>query len=372
MKKTPLYETHTALGAKMIDFGGWLMPVQYTGIIEEHNAVRQNSGIFDVSHMGEIFIEGPDALAFVDYLVTNDLSRMIEGKVIYSPMCYENGGCVDDVLVYCFGGNKILLAVNASNIEKDYSWISKNKGRFDVSIMNLSDSYAQMAIQGPASQEIIQGIAGKGLSLSDIGFFDFADGFLLDGREVLISRTGYTGEDGFEVYLRPEYAEQLFLKILAQGKDKIKPCGLGARDTLRFESCLPLYGNELSAEISPLQAGLDYFVRFSGKEYIGREALQREFDEGVERRITGFEMIDRGIARHGHDVFDDGGSRIGFVTSGSFCPTLSKNMGLALIESVYSSQGIDINIGIRDRMTKAVTVRKPFYKKKYRKREEIK
>ncbi|MBN2557308.1 MAG: glycine cleavage system aminomethyltransferase GcvT [Clostridia bacterium] len=372
MKKTPLYKTHVELGAKMIDFGGWMMPVQYTGIIEEHNAVRNTAGIFDVSHMGEIFIEGPEALAFADYLVTNDLSGMTRGKVIYSPMCYENGGCVDDVLIYCFGLNKVLLAVNASNIEKDYAWISENRGSFDVSVMNLSDDYAQIAIQGPASQDILQGIAGKWASLSDLGFFAFADGVLLGGREVLISRTGYTGEDGFEVYLRPEFAEQLFLGILAEGKERIKPCGLGARDTLRFESCLPLYGNELSTEISPLQAGLDYFVRFPDREYIGREALQRESKEGTRRRITGFEMIDRGIARHGYDVFDSGGKQIGFVTSGSFCPTLSKNMGLALIESEYSSKGIDIGIGIRDRITKAVTVGKPFYKKKYKKREEIK
>jgi aminomethyltransferase len=367
MKKTPLYDTHIELGAKIVDFGGWLMPVQYSGIIAEHNMVRNSAGIFDVSHMGEIYISGPDSNRLSDFLVTNDLSKMVSGDVIYSPMCYQDGGCVDDVLVYCLDPENYLFAVNAANIEKDYDWILANSGIFDVKIENLSDSYSQIAVQGPRAQEILSEMTNE--DLDKIGFFKSVVSIEIGGFRAMVSRTGYTGEDGFEIYLSSETGDSLFRKILDIGGDRITPCGLGARDTLRFESCLPLYGHELSREITPLQAGLKYFVDFKGNDFIGKAALLKEWDNGIEKRIAGFEMIDRGIARNGYEVFSPDGDVIGFVTSGSMCPTISKNMGLALIDTGFIKTGTEIFIGIRNKIAKAVTVKKPFYKKKYKKRE---
>lgn len=367
MKKTPLYDAHVELGAKMIDFGGWMMPVQYSGIISEHNSVRESAGIFDVSHMGEIYISGDDAARFSDYLITNDLTLINPGQVIYSPMCYQDGGCVDDVLVYCMDANNFLFVVNASNIEKDFDWIMSNSGLFDVKVENLSQSYGQIAVQGPLAQEILSGLTD--VDLNSIGFFKFNVSMEIGGVRALVSRTGYTGEDGFEIYLAADSVEPLFKKILDHGGDRIVPCGLGARDTLRFESCLPLYGHEISHEISPLQAGLGYFVKFSGSSFIGKEVLEKEKRNGLERKSVGFEMIERGIARQGYRVYDGGGNDLGFVTSGSMCPSLSKNMGMALIDSKYARSGNEIFIGIRNKKVKAVTVKKPFYKKKYRKQE---
>lgn len=367
MRKTPLYDAHVELGAKMIDFGGWMMPVQYSGIITEHNAVRESAGIFDVSHMGEIYISGDDAARFADYLITNDLTSVGPGKVIYSPMCYQDGGCVDDVLVYCMNPENYLFVVNASNIEKDYDWIMSNSGLFDVTVENLSKAYAQLAVQGPLAQEILSELTDT--DLDDIGFFQFNVSMEIGGTRALVSRTGYTGEDGFEIYLDASSAESMFKKILETGGDRIVPCGLGARDTLRFESCLPLYGHELSHEINPLQAGLGYFVRPTGNEFIGKEALEKAKKDGLSKKSVGFEMLERGIARQGYSVYDTEGNEIGTVTSGSFCPTLSKNMGLALLDSKHSGSGREIHIGIRNKRVKASTVKKPFYKKKYKSRE---
>ena len=366
MKKTPLYETHLELGAKMVDFGGWAMPVQYSGIINEHKAVRESAGIFDVSHMGEIFISGPDAGGYSDFLVTNDLSKMTPGKVIYSPMCYQDGGCVDDVLVYCLSAENYLFAVNASNIEKDFEWIMTNSGMFDVIVENISDSYAQLAVQGPLAQEILAELTE--IDLNEIGFFEHNVSIEIGGVRATVSRTGYTGEDGFELYIASHKGPGLFKKILETGGERILPCGLGARDTLRFESCLPLYGHELSHEISPLKAGLKSFIKLDKEDFIGKEALASEEQQGVSEKIAGFEMLERGIARNGYEVFNLDGEKIGFVTSGSMCPTLSKNMGLAHIHAEYSKTGTEILIGIRNKKVKAVTVKKPFYKKKYKKR----
>ena len=365
MKKTPVYETHVELGARMIDFGGWVMPVQYSGILEEHNKVRESAGLFDVSHMGEIMIDGSEALEFADYLVTNNLIDMKYGDVIYTPMCYEDGGCVDDVLVYCMGNDKVMLAVNASNTDKDFSWINGKAIGFDVSAYNLSDEYAQIAIQGPKAQNILQKLTAT--NLDDIGFFKFRDNVLINGISSMVSRTGYTGEDGFEIYMGSEHGEKTFRMLLEMGDADILPCGLGARDTLRMESCLPLYGHELTSEITPVQAGLEHFIKITERPFIGRDALAEEIEKGPEKRIAGFEMKDRGIARNGYIVYDIDNSEIGYVTSGSFCPTVSKNMGLALIDAEYSKIGTTINIGVRKNMIEAVTVKKPFYKKKYKK-----
>lgn len=365
MKKTPLYETHIELGAKMIDFGGWMMPVQYSGIIHEHNAVRESAGIFDVSHMGEIYITGPDAADYSNFLVTNDLTGLKPNAVMYSPMCYSDGGCVDDVIVYCLNSDNFLFAVNASNIEKDFEWILSNSESYSVKIENLSESYGQLAVQGPKAQEILSELTDA--NLNDLGFFEFFVSIEIGGVRAMVSRTGYTGEDGFEIYAKANEVDTLFKKILEAGTDRILPCGLGARDTLRFESCLPLYGHELSSLITPLQAGLGSFVKLDKMDFIGKEALVSEKERGVSRKIMGFEMTDRGIARNGYPVFNTNGDEIGAVTSGSICPTLSKTMGLALIDSQYDKIGIEILIGIRDKKVKAITVKKPFYKKRYKK-----
>lgn len=365
MKKTPLYETHIELGAKMIDFGGWMMPVQYSGIINEHNAVRESAGIFDVSHMGEIYITGPDSARFANFLVTNDLSDLTPNSVMYSPMCYKDGGCVDDVIVYCLSSDNFLFAVNASNIEKDYEWILSNSESFNVKVENLSDSYGQIAVQGPKAQEILSELTDA--NLNDLGFFEFFTSIEVGGIRAMVSRTGYTGEDGFEIYTAQNMTASLFKKILETGKDRILPCGLGARDTLRLESCLPLYGHELSDQITPLQAGLGTFVKLEKTDFIGKDALVNEYENGISRKIMGFEMLDRGIARNGYLVFNSTGDEIGSVTSGSICPTLEKSMGLAIIESKYAKIGVEMFIGIRDKKAKAITVKKPFYKKRYKK-----
>ncbi|MBN1623494.1 MAG: glycine cleavage system aminomethyltransferase GcvT [Clostridia bacterium] len=365
MKKTPVYSTHVELRARMIDFGGWMMPVQYSGILEEHNKVRESAGLFDVSHMGEILLQGQDALGFADYLVTNDLCEMKYGDVVYSPMCYENGGCVDDILVYCMGDEKIMLVVNASNIEKDFDWIDSNTNGFNVTVNNVSDSFSQLAVQGPKAQQVLQRLTST--ELDEIGFFKFRENVLIDNTSALVSRTGYTGEDGFEIYIEATAGEKLFRLILDEGGSDILPCGLGARDTLRMESCLPLYGHELTPDITPVQAGLGYFIKLTDKPFIGKAAIKREMQEKPRKRVAGFEMMDRGIARNGYKVYDRDKKEIGFVTSGSFCPTLSKNMGLALIDAGHAGSGNTIFIEVRKNLIEANTVKKPFYKKKYKK-----
>lgn len=365
MLKTPLYDTHVDLGAKLTEFAGWIMPVQYTGIIKEHNYVRESAGIFDVSHMGQIMLKGEEALNYADYLLTNDLSKLKHGEIMYSPMCYEDGGCIDDVLVYCYDKQKIVIVANASNVQKDYDWISKNAEGFEVEIKNISDKYAIIALQGPEAEDILSMVTDT--DLGQIGFFKFRDDIKVGETKALVSRTGYTGEDGFEIYLDPQKAEYVFRLLLEKGGDKITACGLGARDTLRLESGLMLYGNELSSEINPIQSGLKYFVKFGDGQYIGKEALQREYENGPEKKIVAFEMQERGIARHGYDVFNEKNEQIGFVTSGSPSPTLSKNIGLALVNHSYAGLGKQIFIGIRNKKVKAVIVKKPFYKKKHKK-----
>lgn len=368
MKKTPLYDTHVGLGAKMTEFGGWLMPVQYSGIIEEHNHVRESAGIFDVSHMGEIKLTGKDSLDYADFLLTNDLSELDVGSISYSPMCYPDGGCVDDVLAYRLAEEKMLIVVNASNIDKDYEWVMSNTEGFNVEAENLSEQYAQIAIQGPEAEEILGLVTDT--DLAGIEFFKFSENVNIAGVPALVSRTGYTGEDGFEIYFDPSKSEKLFRTLLDKGGDRIMACGLGARDTLRLESCLPLYGNELSPEITPLQAGLKFFVKSGEKDYLGKKALMEENEKGPDRKIAAFEMEDKVIARHGYEVFNEKDEKIGYVTSGSPSPTLSKNIGLALVDAAYAKSGNTIMIEMRRKKARASTVKKPFYKKKYKKREE--
>jgi len=362
MKKTPLYDKHCELGGKIVDFHGWALPVQYSGIIEEHKRVRSAAGLFDVSHMGEITVEGPDATEFIQKMITNDISKAKDFRIAYSPMCYPDGGVVDDILIYRHSSDFYLLVVNASNTDKDYEWLVQNtEGR--VIIRNVSDNYAQLALQGPESERILQKLVN--IRLDNMKFFDFMPDTEICGKKAIISRSGYTGEDGFEIYINSEYAGLLWDSLLEAGREHgLVPVGLGARDTLRFEAALPLYGQELSPEITPLEAGLGRFVKLEKESFIGRDALIKQKTAGLKRKLVGFEMTDRGVPRTGYDVLVDG-RKTGYVTSGSFSPSLVKNLGMALIEPVYSETGTEIAIAIRNKELKAKIVELPFYSKKY-------
>lgn len=361
MKKTPLYESHVALGGKVIDFGGWALPVQYSSILDEHHGVRTAAGLFDVSHMGEILVEGKDAGEYIQGMVTNDISKMVQGRVVYSPMCYEDGGTVDDLLIYKLGEERYLLVVNASNTQKDYEWLKDNCHNDHILIKDVSPDYGLLAIQGPDSQEILQKLTST--PLEDIRFFRFLQDVEIGGVKGIVSRTGYTGEDGFELYIPSHRAVELWDKILEAGSEEgLVPAGLGARDTLRFEVALPLYGQELSPEISPLEAGLDRFVKLNKDNFIGRNALREQAEGGLKRRLVGLEMVDRGIPRTGYKV-RAGDQEIGYVTSGGLAPTLKKNIGMALVDIDYADIDREILIEMRGRSLKARTIDRPFYVK---------
>ena len=361
LKRTPLFEAYSKYGGKTIDFGGWELPVQFSGIKQEHEAVRTRAGLFDVSHMGEIRVTGPDSEAFLQQLVTNDVSRIKDGQAQYTAMCYEDGGTVDDLLVYKISDIHFLLVVNASNIDKDFEWMKKSVSG-DVEIENLSDQYGLLALQGPLAEPVLQRLTDT--DLSAIKPFRFRQEVSIAGHSALVSRTGYTGEDGFEIYASPEDTVALWDRILAEGEsDGVVPAGLGARDTLRFEACLALYGQELSKEISPLEAGIGFVVKLNKEaDFIGREALAAQKENGIPRKLVGIEMIDKGIPRHGYPVYADG-EKIGQVTTGTQSPTLKKNIGLALISSEYAVVGTELEVEIRNKRLKAVTVETPFYKR---------
>lgn len=361
LKRTPLFEVYKEYGGKTVDFGGWELPVQFSSIKEEHEAVRTKAGLFDVSHMGEILVTGPDSLAFLQKMMTNDISKVSIGSAQYTAMCYDNGGTVDDLLVYKLDDDRYLLVVNAANTDKDYEWLAEHADG-NARVENVSESYAQLAVQGPEAERILQKLSGE-VQLSGISFFKFQE-VAIDGCPALVSRTGYTGEDGFEIYCRPEHAVQLWRNILEAGnEDGILPCGLGARDTLRFEANLALYGQELSSEISPLEAGLGFAVKVNkDAEFIGKEALKAQKEQGAPRRIAGVEMIDRGIPRHGYPVYKNG-ELIGEITSGTQSPTLKKNIGLALIKKEHAEPGSTLEVEIRGKKLKAEIVPTPFYKR---------
>lgn len=360
VQKTALYNAHKELGGKIIDFAGWALPVQYEGIISEHEAVRNNAGLFDVSHMGEIDIAGKDAFEFIQRLITNDISNLKDNQISYSPICYEDGGIVDDLLVYKYNQEHFLLVVNASNTQKDYDWMLKNVNNFDVELKNLSDEYSQLALQGPKAQEILQKLTDT--DLSTIKFFYFNPEVRIQGIKCIVSRTGYTGEDGFEIYCANGDIVKLWDIILAAGKDNgLKPAGLGARDTLRFEASLPLYGNEIDKDITPLEAGLGYFVKLNKDDFIGKEALEKQKQEGLKRKLVGIEM-QKGIPRHGYTILKED-NPIGKVTTGYLSPTLGKNIALALIEEKYSAIGQEIEVQIRKKVFPATIVKKSFYKR---------
>lgn len=365
LKRTALYSAHKRYGGKIIEFAGWELPVQYEGILEEHEAVRNAAGLFDVSHMGEVLILGPQAQDFVQYLVTNDVSSISDNQIIYGLMCYEDGGVVDDILIYKYNTEYFYIVVNASNAEKDYKWMLQNVTGYNVEIRNISKEISEIALQGPKSEDILQKLTET--DLSKLKFFNFIDGVMVEGIKCLVSRSGYTGEDGFELYTPNENAEKLWDMILEAGKEYgLKPAGLGCRDTLRFEACLPLYGDEISKDISPLEAGLGIFVKLNKSNFIGKDALLRQKEQGLKRKLAGFEMIDRGIPRHGYEVSADG-KVIGAVTTGYMAPTLKKSIGLALIDSKYSDLDTEINIIIRNKPVRARIISKNFYNKNYKK-----
>ncbi len=360
-KKTPLYEVHIAAGGKLVEFGGWLMPVQYSGIIEEHHAVRQKAGLFDVSHMGEFTVKGKDALPFLQKMLTNDVSLLVDGQVQYTPMCYPDGGVVDDLLVYKAADGDYMLVVNAGNTDKDWQWLVEHKTGWAVELENISARTALLALQGPLAQKILGTLMDA--DLGGLKYYRFWPKAEIAGCQVLLSRTGYTGEDGFELYCRNEDAITLWQAILKTGAaDGLLPAGLGARDTLRFEACLPLYGHELSAEITPIEAGIGMFVKPDKGDFIGQDVLAGQKKGGAARKIVGFTMTGRGIARADYPVLVDG-KQVGRVTTGSVAPTVGQNMGLALVVKEYGNIGQVINIEIRGKEVAAQVVAKPFYKR---------
>ncbi len=348
----------------MVDFGGWSLPVQYGGIISEHEAVRNAAGLFDVSHMGEIVIRGPGSTEFLQRLVTGHVGTLEDNQVLYTLMCHQNGGTVDDLIVYRYNAEHYLLVVNACNTQKDFAWIKEHAPE-GLSIENLSDDYAQLAIQGPKAQAILQTLAD--CPLDDIGFFHFEPNVCVAGQDALVSRTGYTGEDGFEVYVSKDAATAVWDEILRTGTEYgLLPVGLGARDTLRLEAGLPLYGHELSPDITPLEAGLGNFVKLAKGDFIGREALKQQKKQGIPRVRIGFAMIDRGIPRSGYELMKSG-QIIGCVTSGSYAPSLKKNMGMAIVETGYVDMEEELTVVVRSKSLLAKRVPLPFYKKRYRK-----
>jgi aminomethyltransferase len=359
LRRTPLNTLFRDLGARLVDFAGWEMPVQFTSVIDEHVAVRTAAGLFDVSHMGEIEVEGPDALALVQRVTCNDASRLVVGQAHYTGLLNERGGFVDDILVYRRGADRFLLVVNAGNTDKDFAWV-KSHARGEVRVDNASARWAQIAIQGPRSEEILKGSCAG--DLRAIAYYHFAE-MTVRGAACIVSRTGYTGEDGFEIYGPTGAAADLFSALLQAGKGAgLLPCGLGARDTLRLEARMPLYGNDIDDTTTPLEAGLKWIVKTGKGEFVGRDALMRQEKEGVGRRLVGFEMVDRGIARHGYAVRHDG-REVGRVTSGTFGPYVKKNIGMAYVPPGLAEPGARFAVVIREREAAAVVVPAPFYKR---------
>ncbi len=359
LKRTPLYELHLEAGAKMVPFVGWEMPVHFTGIIEEHHSVRQSAGLFDVSHMGEIEISGPEAKEFVQYLTTNDIDALALNQVQYSTMCYPDGGIVDDLTVYRLAEDRFLFCVNASNTDKDYEWVTSH-ARGEVEVKNTSAQTAQLALQGPRAQDIL-----KPLVSADLESLQYYLSLLgeVDGVLALISRTGYTGEDGFELYLQWEAAPRVWKTLMERGRPLgIKACGLGARDTLRMEVKYALYGNDITAETSPLEAGLGWVVKLKKGDFIGREALIEQKAQGLKRKLVGLELLERGIPRSGNEILADG-EKVGFITSGTMSPTLGKAIGIGYVAIEHSEVGSPLEVDIRGRRRRAAVVKTPFYRR---------
>lgn len=358
MEKTKFYEVHKKLGAKLVDFAGYEMPVQYSSIIDEHKAVRNSVGVFDVSHMGEIFVEGENALDFLQHITTNNASKLSDGRVQYSAMCYEDGGIIDDLLVYRIDENKYMLVVNASNKDKDFEWMKKNN-KFDAKLNDKSDDYSLLAVQGPNSQKVIQKLTD--VNLEEIEYYHFVQTKVAD-VDMILSRTGYTGELGYELYFTGDEstAEKVWNAIFEAGEEfEIKPVGLGARDSLRLEMGFCLYGNDIDKTTNPIEAGLGWITKLKKGDFIGREPIAKVKEEGVTRKLVPLTTDQKSFPRHGYDVTIDG-KKIGYVTSGTVSPVLGKPIALAYVEKEYAQEGTEVNIKIRDKEIPVQIVKLPF------------
>ena len=356
-KRTCLYDKHTALGALISPFGGFDMPIQYSNIIDEHLAVRQACGVFDVSHMGEVLISGTDSERYVNHIFTNDVTQIEEGQILYGMMCYDHGGVVDDLLVYKMAADRFFLVINASNIDKDWAWIQQQAAGFHVTLENQSEFYGEVAVQGPEAEAVMEEVLE--LACKELTFYTFKQ-----IGNVIVSRTGYTGEDGFEVYADAAFINDCWDKLMSSGR--CKPCGLGCRDTLRFEVGLPLYGDELSEEITPIMAGLSMFVKLDKDEFIGKEALAKQKAEGPSKKLIGIELQDKAIPRHGYNVLKDG-QPIGEVTTGYHSISTDKSVCMALIDAQYAVLGTSVEVQIRKKTFPGVVCKKQFYNKSYKK-----
>jgi aminomethyltransferase len=357
-KKTCLYDRHVALGALMSPFGGFIMPIQYTNITDEHHAVRNDCGVFDVSHMGEVRITGPDAERYVQHIFTNDIAGAPVGQIYYGMMLYPNGGTVDDLLVYKMGENDFFLVINAANIDKDVDWMKQHATGFNINLEHQSDQYGQLAVQGPQAETVVEEVLG--IPCSELKFYTTK----VVG-DLIVSRTGYTGEDGFEIYGTHQFTQQAWDKLIQSGR--CKPCGLGCRDTLRFEVGLPLYGDELSADISPVMAGLSMFCKLDKPEFIGKEALEEQKANGVEQKLVGIELTDKAIPRHGYPVLNAEGEQVGEVTTGYHCLSVDKSVCMALVKTNYAKLDTTLYIQIRKKVFEGKVVKKKFYDKHYKK-----
>jgi aminomethyltransferase len=361
LKRTPLFETHRASGARIVPFAGWEMPVQYAGVVEEHNAVRQNAGLFDVSHMGELWLRGAQALATVDRLVTNHAAALPVGKALYTCACNEQGTILDDLIIYRVGAEEVLVVCNAGNLDKISAHFAKAAAGH-CELEDASASTALIALQGPRAPDVLGALAPSA-NLPALGRFQLARGRLAD-LDVLVARTGYTGEDGFELFVPNALAAQLWSRLIEAGKPfGLQPIGLGARDTLRLEAALRLYGNDIDETTDPWEAGLGWVVKLEGRDFLGRSALLARKQRGLLRKLVGLEMVGRGIARHGYPVVAPDGSALGVVTSGSPCPTLGKNLGLAYVPTAHSAVGTPLLVEIRGKQIEAKVVPLPFYKR---------
>ena len=358
LKATPLLGLHKELGAKLVPFVGWNMPIQFAGVLSEHICVRERVGLFDVSHMGEIEVKGKDAKKFLQFLLSNNVEKMFDGSILYSLMCYETGGVVDDLLAYRFSENHYFLCVNASNSDKDYDWIARHASSFNVNIKNISSETSQLALQGPDAKNVLQSLCD--ISLDDLSYYNFRRG-MVNNVESLISRTGYTGEDGFELYLSPEKVSEVFRSLMEQGRSYgIQPIGLGARDTLRIEMGYPLYGNEIDNNPTPLDAGLGWVIKFDKGEFLGRGSLLKQKEQGsLRRKLVGLKLLTRGVPRAHYQVFKNGES-VGEVTSGTFSPTLNTGVGLCYVSSEYSDIGNHLDMKIRDQLVATEVIQLPF------------
>ena len=361
MKSTVFTKYHIAAGAKMAEFAGYNMPIEFTGINDEHMAVRNGAGVFDVSHMGEVWVSGPDAERYVNHIFTNNIAGAPLHKIYYGMMLYPNGGTVDDLLVYKMGDNKFFIVINAANIDKDVEWMMQNAEGFDVTIDHRSDYYGQLAVQGPEAEKVVEEVLG--LACAELAFYT-AKTIDTCGETIIVSRTGYTGEDGFEIYGSHDFIVAQWDKLMESGR--CKPCGLGCRDTLRFEVGLPLYGDELSADISPIMAGLGFFCKLDKEEFIGKEALAEQKANGVARKLVGIELKDKAIPRHGYTVLNTGGEPVGEITTGYHCISVDKSVAMALVDARYAQLGTELKVQIRKKVFDGTVVKKKFYEKHYK------